>query len=240
MKKHLQYMTLVSILGCCADIHPAAADPIRPVLDQEYLPAADNAGGFVHAGFGWAQTFTAGITGWLTSVDVLIQPLAGTNVDDGPFQGNVPLLYEFRPTTLGAPAAEIIFGGAIPRSEISDTPAFLSIALPSHQVQVRQGEQYALILRAFGAPNREIYLWRGDFPPRATYPGGETFVQLRENGPWFAQLNDHGFRTYVSPVPEPIPEPTTVALFGTGVALLAWRRKRRSSERADGQSGGLA
>ena len=107
------------------------------VLDQEFSPATSNITGFVGLSnnIDRAQTFTVGITGLLTDVQVRIS-VDSTTTD--------PLLFDIRTTSGGAPTeadagSGILFSTSIAPSAIGSGLSFFNVALGAGAISVSSG-----------------------------------------------------------------------------------------------------
>ncbi len=180
---------------------PAGADPILP--DQFAIPSCCLSSGVaVTPSQSISQTFTAGIAGFLTSVEVSIFQDRGTTGDVVFRLLREPL--DFRTS---------VYSTIIPLTMVPfETGRFVSVDVSSAHVALAVGDQLAIGLsRPVGAWNQPWVLWN-----TATYDRGSAFAP--GIGEIFA---DVAFRTNM----DPVPEPTSLVLFATGLTA-AWARRR--------------
>jgi hypothetical protein len=220
---------VLALLAVCLGVPQVARS--APVLDQAFVPVylgqPDVVFGTMYASLGMglrAQTFTVGLTGVLTSFDVLLDT-TGLGAGERTFDilgtiGGVP-------DVASAPLASVTIPFA------GDSTGFyagsLGVPLP-----VGAGGVFAIADR--GLQGDGAY-WVGhydyaDDPAFSAllshYAGGAAY------GPTFTEPvglfgGDLGFRTYVDPdsaQPPSIPEPATLLLLGTGMALALVSRRR--------------
>jgi len=167
----------------------AAMAHAAPVLDQEHAPPFNSAGLSVADDRTQIQTFTVGITGLLTRIDVKIARGAQT-VEDlvlGVWSATSSgvLLYEL--VTVSVPPSTVALGEAY----------FVSIELGAGAVMVNAGAQLAITLDSL-AGNLPPFEERWVVEIGGQYAGGTAYTYI----PFFhfQQLEDWGFRTYVDPV----------------------------------------
>jgi hypothetical protein len=200
--------SLVSILLICG----AQRIEATPILDQSFEPhftnpfpllgiAPDDSG---------AQTFTVGITGILTQVDVFVER-----------NGFANLRFDVRPTISRVPIEDddkAVASVTVPASTVPFPVAFLSLDVSSWGAAVSQGDVLAIVLSGNSR-------WFGAFDD--SYPGGAAYFRRFPDIPLFApttSIRDVGFRTFVEPSIEPIPEPSTLMLISIGMfGLICWR-----------------
>jgi hypothetical protein len=147
-----------------------------------------------------AQTFTAGLTGQLDQVDVLVVNLGDTS----------PITVEIRPASGDVPTDTVLATATIPSSQVPPTtiddwtgdpqPGFAEVSVPIGPVPVIASTQYAYVLHRTPL---DLFVCGGTTNP---YAGGRAFTH--GNGQWNADPTlDTWFRTYVSPPPPPAPAP---------------------------------
>jgi len=203
---------------------PAVA---APLLDQEYFPYLFSpftifAGGVEQAEA--SQTFTVGVTGMMTSVDLY--------VFSAPSANPAPLLVDIRKTVggvpiLGSAGPHILASAEIPKSAVPD----LSLVSPGYSwlgpwlhvelddFQVTAGEQLAVTLRSVDTTWYQWFMpivYGPNDPIYPDYAGGNLWTG-GAGEPWFDANVDAAFRTYV------VPEPAAVAMLAP-LAALALRR----------------
>jgi len=198
------------------------------ILDQSFVPspAADlYRGNIISRPFAsfyadQAQTFTVGITGQLTNIEVLIEGLNQA----------ADLFVDIRPTINGIPISDdssILGEVAIPASEISGFPyTFINVDYSSQDILVTSGTELAIVLKIDRLSQGGDYSWRGETGD--LYTSGVAYTRTNTTD-WFAPISgsltvDYGFKTFVNP----IPIPPAIYLFVTGLlGLIGVSRKKK-------------
>ena len=145
-----------------------------------------------------AQTVTAGLTGGLTRVDLIIGHATGTTN---------PLVVEIRNVEAGgAPGATVLTSVLVPAAATnadvnSGTPVPVVFATPAHVVA---GTAFAIVLRA-SDPSETFFVWGGT----GGYAGGSDWVAFPSSpNTWVSGDSfDLWFKTYVDPAIVPVSPP---------------------------------
>lgn len=154
-----------------------------------------------------AQVFTAGLTGQLDQVDLLLQRTVGILPPGGSGPGD-DLTVEIWTVTAGVPASPV--PGASATVLEADVPANTStwvgvpISAPS-----TAGTQYAIVLSSPGSNGscpEDCWLWLAD--DDGPYAAGVAYFSQDSGANWTAKTQDQAFRTYVA---APIPSSTPLA-----------------------------
>jgi hypothetical protein len=159
-------------------------------LDQSQT---DGQGGWlvISGGTDVAQTFTAGRSGNLVRVDLLLQLTPGTLPEE-------PLFVEIFGVSDGEPSGDLLAATAIFPPAVPISPDWRTLVF-NRPAPSSAGTQYAIVASARGVPPGQGYRWF--FGAGDPYPGGErlfkTLVPLP--GPWLPIGGDMAFRTYVEP-----------------------------------------
>ena len=199
-----------------------------PILDQSFDPTfglkfafGNGTGRFPEN----AQTFTVGIAGVLSKVNVKLENVFGP--------GALDVSLRVMPTIGGIPVeddAAALATATIPTSSI-DGLGFVEVDLTSFGVLVSPGDVLAIALSTDPVPGFEdfpTYFWQsGD----GTYQRGEPFLRDTQNFPTWTAVGplgsnvDLGFQTFVDTT---VPEPSSLVLLPVGLAGLgAWRWRRQ-------------
>jgi hypothetical protein len=179
------------ILLVIAISYLSIATAAAQVIDQSYDPG-NNGGYTFNLNNPQAQSFTVGITGLLTQVDIRAYNFFGGA--NGPLNLRVHTFNPGAPPTLGS----LLATASLPPSSVPSTSGFVSFDLTAAPPSVTSGQQLALVISTTGTTS---YLWEGRVP--GGYSSGQGYVVSGNNlfntgsgANW-----DFGFRTYV--VPEP-------------------------------------
>jgi hypothetical protein len=199
MRKHL-----ILICAACAALQLGLVSSASAgTLDQQQenqtaAPALFGAG----SPQSLAQTFTAGITGGLDQVDLMLEKL-GTPPDP-------TIKVEIRSTSAGAPGplSAVLGSGGVATSSLGNSLAFMPVTI-SPPVPVTAGTQYAIVAYNAGVIGNAAS-W-GEVPTGDPYTRGGAFTNgaaLPPDSGWFDDTGaDQAFRTYVGPSPAPLPVP---------------------------------
>lgn len=188
---------------------------VVPVVDQVFDPGQYGSP-YLSAGVAYyntnqeiGQTFTVGVSGTLTQVDLYIYKWEGTVGDlvlD--IRGTRP---DGRPTAV---AGQQLITTSVPPTSVPGLPgnyaAFFTFDLTPYNVYVAQGEVLAAILHVAPAAGADAgYQWDGRTVN--AYPNGLFYGRVIGNHDWTASDPswDLGFRTYVEPA-TPLPPVVTL------------------------------
>jgi hypothetical protein len=188
-----------------------------PVVDQSFVPSYWDCNSPISSGFPYiAQTLTAGVSGYLTEVDLSV----------GAY-GAQPIPWEVTVNTVdsGVPTGTVLASQLLASPGSAYIPPGLAVSF-SAPAYLSAGEQFALVVSSPGAAlgGIGVGLWNGS--DTESYPGGTGWAS--RDGATFAwdyPYYDSGFVTYMSPTPEP----ATLSLLAlAGLALLRRRAGRAS------------
>lgn len=142
-----------------------------------------------------AQTFTAGVTGDLTQVDLLL------------FRINNPgdLTVQIESVNGGVPSGIVLTSTTVPQSSVWESFTWVQVTLGP--IPVTAGTQYAIVLSAANAsldpynPYGWVFVPQGD-----PYAPGALMISTDTGGNWRGggDGGDTGFKTYVSPPTLPV------------------------------------
>lgn len=197
-----------------------------PILDQSFEENISATGGSQ----GIAQTFTVGVTGTLTRVDIFAEQLTAISLG-------------ILGTTGGVPTPFSAALGTVPLTDIPFTGfgSWVSVDVSALNISVTSGD-----LLAWALVGTQAQVGGSDFlVPGDRYTGGEAFsgrtIVITPGKPpvffppgevWAPALAsplvvDLAFHTYVEPTA--VPEPSTLALLAAGALMLLPLRRRSSS-----------
>ena len=187
------------------------------VLDQQYT-AGSYASGFTYSGndFRRAQTFTVGVAGTLSEVDI--------------FYGD---FYLGTPNSFGSFTGLNVFStsSGIPTSTSLETGTLLSansgVAKFSLSISVSVGD----VLAIEPLTTYSSFYWLADSGANGYNGGGDYYIHPTYNvNNWTATGADNNFETFVTTGVSATPLPASLPLFASGLGafgLLGWRRKRK-------------
>jgi len=173
---------LIAACGMCA-LAPGAA--VGGTLDQQQL--LTDGLEFAHASQSLAQTVTAGLSGGIDQVDLMLRYGAGAPT--------APLSVEIRNVSAGSPGATVLASGSVPAAAVTTTSTFLPITFAT-PAPVTAGTQFAIVAYS-STPNTNSFAWaRSTLDP---YTGGSHFYAA-PSPPWNPVAGkDMTFKTYVVP-----------------------------------------
>lgn len=178
------------VAALLATSNPAGA---AAALDQQQVDAGGAPAGAGTAGnnfdFTAAQTFTAGVSGRLTKVELFLERLDATTG---------ALTVELRTVDGGgAPTATVLASSALPAASVSESAgAFVPVSF-SVPASVVAGIKYAVVAQTTTGTFYFVATSSGD-----KYAGGAGFIMSTENpGNWVGFGADLAFKTYVDSAP---------------------------------------
>ena len=183
------------------------------ILDQSFIGGTGGLGANINEGFMFVgQSFTCGLTG----------NLDGINIDVSQYAiGNFNLVVDLFSAQGGLPDSNLL-DSTVLSSGFSPISSLITF---SNTINMISGNEYAIVvsyLNATPGAHQGIGTWRGE--PGNNYSGGNMFFG-NDGTTWFSTNHDVYFQTYINPVPEP----TTFLLLGSGLLGLVGLKKKRKS-----------
>ena len=177
-----------------------------------------------------AQTFTAGLTGRLTGVDLALTDKATQDLTVSILHTNAGL----PDTSAPALATETLTPGDVDLDPFS----LESVDFTSTWVDLYAGNMYTIMLSSTTPFNAEYDWTRGSFDtftgnplsPQDPYAGGAGYYSNDGGSSWSALSGfseDFSFQTYIDPTL--VPEPSSIPIFATAFILLGWVRRRKKA-----------
>ncbi|MCB9882291.1 MAG: hypothetical protein H6834_10915 [Planctomycetes bacterium] len=158
-----------------------------PTIDQSYTPTTGN-GLEVTNNQSVQQTFTVGLRGVLTQIDLLqIRHYRGVS--------SQTLDFELRLTQSSVPDGPVLFATSFQPGQIGTSAATLSVDLSGVPVCVQPGDVLAISLSSASVSGTQTYAWGGDAP--GGYANGTCYIRGNV-GPL---SYDMGFTTWVDVQP---------------------------------------
>lgn len=193
----------VAVVVLCLVSLGGSVAQAQAVLDQS-MTMVNNGGTFVGAGLEVGQTFTAGRSGSLTRVDLLLSQSPG-RVDRVIVVPAPDLIVTIQATTNGAPNGTVLATQTIPSASFASLPINADGAIEvtfSSPASIQAGTTYAIAMAAPntfvpppgtrffpGGYNTNSFTFGPDFfPVPDPYPGGQAF--FRDAGTGFIWVRD--------------------------------------------------
>lgn len=166
----------------------AGAALAAPVVDQAHVINQSVGGRIIYAGNAPAQTFTAGASGVLSQVDVLLYRNAGDIGD---------LALEIWPVVADGPAGSTpLWSSPIDTNSVpTGSSDYVAVDVSAGGLFMTPGEQYAIAVNGSAGLSDPYAVWTSGFPG---YTSGDQFSR---SGAWTNASGqfDYGFRTWVDP-----------------------------------------
>ena len=155
-------------------------------LDQDIAFNTSDCNTEVYYLQGMGQTFTAGLSGPLTSVKVILVDSSSTNPKYG-------LTLALASTSSGVPVGAALAGEMIPDSDVPSVAGVVTVTFSS-PATVTAGQQYAILLTTSETSGN--YKWCGDSAD--TYSGGTSLDDRTQGRNWQTLSSpEASLRTYV-------------------------------------------
>ena len=176
----------VSAIAVAVAIGVMSPAQAASTLDQDIAFSTSDCNTEVYSAQGMGQTFTAGLSGPLTSVEVFLVDSSSSGSEPG-------LTLALASTSSGLPVGVALAASTIPDSDVPSVPGVVTVTFSS-PATVTAGEQYAILITTSETNNN--YKWCGDGAD--TYSGG-TGLDDRASGRNWRTLSspEASLRTYV-------------------------------------------
>lgn len=178
----MRRFSIVLVLLCA--VHARAQNGC---LDQSYLPVSVNNGLEITANQTVTQTFTVGIAGLLTAIDV-----ANLNHHRGTPTASLELRIVATDST-GVPNGATLASLSFLPSQVPATRGTLAVDLSPFAIFVTPGTVLGLRLSSLAVPGTQTYAWWGEALGTLHYAGGMVF--LRDTTP--LSVWDLSFQSFV-------------------------------------------
>lgn len=164
-----QRLSLLALLALLA--LPALAVGQAECLDQSHLPTPQTNGLEITASQSVTQTFTVGLTGQLTRVEIAqLQTFRG--VPTAPLQFDLVVCDPQGVPTTTAPLASL----ALQPAQVPASRGTVSVDLRPFNVQVAAGLVLGIELSSSAAPGQQTYAWWGE-APGGSYATGQVYIR---------------------------------------------------------------
>lgn len=192
------------------------------VLDQEYSPdpSLPPSGGAIvgqdirDTVFKMGQTFTVGLTGVLSAIEVRA-------FKDAAIFENLTLDLRTPNGSLPGLAGATLASAVLSAGDIPDSIAsFISFDLSGADIAVTAGDFLSFVLSSPSDHRNPASYIITNSGAEGGYDSGDGFLGRGPGGNTFSATNDLFFRTFVD-----VPEPTPLAVMALGVLALATRRR---------------
>ena len=153
-------------------------------LDQEIEWSTSDCNTEVYSSVGLGQSFTAGLSGPLVSVQLLL-------IDAG-VGSKVGLAVQLSSASSDLPTGAALATAVIPDSDVSSSAGDVVTVIFSSPATVTAGQQYSILLTTSAANNNYKWCWSGNHPSDYSDRSG-----LDDQGGWRTVSSDFSLRTYV-------------------------------------------
>ena len=182
-----------------------------PILDQQNAPSGNFPRLTVANDRSQIQTFTVGLTGELTRIDV--QVAKGSNTVEN-------LVLSLWSTDSAGLPKDMLASGSVPPSAIGSgglQPPFVTFDLNAAALPVSSGELLAIVLDSSAPNNPPFFSERYEWEIGGQYDRGTAYTRL--GSAFFAASDDFHFKTFVS-----VPEPSAWVILAVGLCGFYLRR----------------